>query len=131
MIHTFDVPKENWVNFVNTLNRHALEQPVRLEVVDRELGDQELEDLQPLRGLFFETKGSDRGSFLLTVGTDEGELTHRIDVPKRLYVGHNEGQEMEFLGIDEEPVGTTIIYFEHLAALPENVVHGTEASHPT
>jgi len=130
MIHTLDVPKENWVNFTNILNRHALERPVRLEVVERELGDQELENSLPLRGLNFETKGSARGAFFITVGTDEGEITHRIDTPKRLYVGHNETDEMEFLAIDEEPNGTTFIYFEHLAALPEHVVGGTAESHP-
>jgi Family of unknown function (DUF5335) len=130
MIHTLDVPRENWVNFTNILNRHALERPVRLEVVERELGDQELEDLQPLRGLSFETKGSARGSFLISAGTDEHEFTHRIERPKRLYLGHNESAEMEFLAIDEEPSGTTFIYFEHLAALPEQVVEGTADSHP-
>jgi hypothetical protein len=130
MIHTLDVPRENWVNFTNILNRHALERPVRLEVVERELGDQEMGDLQPLRGLSFETKGSARGSLLVSVGTDEDELTHRIESPKRLYVGHNESGEMEFLAIDEEPSGTTFIYFEHLPALPEHVVEGTAESHP-
>jgi hypothetical protein len=64
MIHALDVPKGNWVNFTNILNRYALERPVRLEVVEREL------------------------------------------------------------------LGTTFIYFQHLAALPEHVVEGTEESHP-
>jgi hypothetical protein len=129
MIRTLDIPKENWTNFINTLNRHALERPVRLEVVDRELGDQEMGRLLPLRGMDFETKGSARGAFFISVGSDEEELNHRIDIPKRLYVGHNEAAEMEWLAIDEEPIGTTIIYFEHLPALPEEVTEATAAPH--
>jgi len=128
-VRTLDIPKENWTSFINTLNRHALERPVRLEVAQRELGDQEMANLQPLRGMDFETKGSARGAFLVSVGSDEEELTHRIDNPKRLYVGQNEAAEMEWLAIDEEPIGTTFIYFEHLPALPEEVTEGSAAPH--
>jgi hypothetical protein len=129
MIRTLEIPKENWTNFINALNRHALERPVRLEVVKRELGDQEMGNLLPLRGVDYETKGSARGALLVSVGSDKEELNHRIDSPKRLYVGHNEAAEMEWLAVDEEPIGTTIIYFEHLPALPVEAheEHGQQA----
>jgi hypothetical protein len=119
MIHELEIPKPNWTNFLNTLNRQAADRPVRLEVIERELGDQEMADLQPLREIDFETKGSARGALLITVGSDRGELTHRIDRPTRFYIAHTQTGETESLAIQDESGGETVVYFENLPALPK------------
>jgi len=121
-IHDLEIPKQNWVSFLRDLNKLAQSRPVRLEVINRELGDQDMADKQPLREIDFETKGTARGSLIVAVGDDSEALFHRIDDPTRFFIAHNElGTLLETLAIQDSMGGETIIYFEELAALPEQV----------
>jgi hypothetical protein len=121
MIEGLEVPKENWPRFLKMLNRIAVDRPVRVEVVERELGDQEMAELAPLRELDFETKGSAKGKLILGVGSDQGPLIHTIATPTRFYVGITDAGVLEWLAIDEAPAGRTIVHFEQLPALPEPI----------
>jgi hypothetical protein len=79
-------------------------------------------DKQPLREIDFETKGTARGSLIVAVGTDSEPLFHKIDLPTRLFIAHNElGTLLETLAIQDAAGGETIIYFEELPALPEQI----------
>jgi hypothetical protein len=121
-IHDLEIPKQNWPSFLQVLNHYAESRPVRLEVINRELGDQEMADKQPLREIDFETKGSARGALIVAVGTDSEPLFHKIDMPTRLFIAHNElGTLLETLAILDSTGGETIIYFEELPALPEQI----------
>ncbi|HXN41149.1 MAG TPA: DUF5335 family protein [Myxococcaceae bacterium] len=121
-IHDLEIPKQNWVTFLRTLNQLAQSRPVRLEVINRELGDQEMVNKEPLREIDFETKGTARGALIVAVGDDSEPLFHRIDVPTRLFIAHNElGTLLETLAIQDSMGGETIIYFEELPALPEQI----------
>lgn len=121
-IHDLEIPKQNWVSFLRDLNKLAQSRPVRLEVINRELGDQDMADMQPLREIDFETKGSERGALIVAVGDDSDSLFHRIDDPTRFFIAHNElGTLLDTLAIQDSMGGETIIYFEELPALPEQV----------
>ncbi len=117
MIRTVEIPKERWPSFLQMLNRLADGRPVRLEVARRDLGDQEMSRLLPLIDVDFETKGSERGELVISVGGERGELTHVIEKPTRMAVGLNEANEPQWLAIDEHGEGTTIVHFERLPAL--------------
>ncbi len=121
MIRTLEIPKEDWLRFLDDVNRRALGRSVRLEVIGRELGDLEMGDLLPLRGIAFETKGSARGALFIMAGTDEEELSHEIATPTRIYLAHNEAAEMEWLAVEEAEGVKTLIHFEELLALPEGL----------
>jgi hypothetical protein len=121
MIRTLEIPKENWLGFLENVNRRALGRSIRLEAIGRDLGDQEMGNLLPLRGIAFETKGSARGALFIMAGTDEEELSHQIATPTRIYLGHNEAAEMEWLAVEEADGARTLIYFEELLALPEEL----------
>ncbi len=126
-IHSIEVPKQSWTSFLLALNRLAEDRPVRLEVINRELGDQEMATKLPLLAIDFETKGSERGDVLVTMMSDDGPLTHRIEKPTQFYIAHNEtGELMQTLAILDATGGETIIYFEDLPALPEQT--GANAS---
>jgi hypothetical protein len=119
-IHSIEVPKQSWTSFLQDLNRLAQDRPVRLEVINRELGDEEMASKLPLVAIDFETKGSERGDFLVTLMSDDGPLTHRIEKPTQLYVAHDEaGGLLQTLAVLEAGGGETIIYFEEVPALPE------------
>ncbi len=125
-IHSIEIPKESWVGFLQILNRYAQDRPVRLEVINRELGDQEMASKLPLEAIDFETKGTAKGSLLVSVISDDGPFTHRIDKPTHFYIAHNEtGELLQTLAILDADGGETVIYFENLPALPEQ----TSADH--
>ena len=117
MIRTVEIPRERWLEFLQMIHRMALGRPVRLEVARRELGDQEMSDKLPLLGLDLELKGSGRGELIVAVGSDRGELTHVIERPMRIAVGLNEGDEPQWIAVDERDEAVTIIHFERLSAV--------------
>ena len=117
MTRTVDIPAERWPGFLEMINRLANGLPVRLEVARRELGDQDMAKRLPLQEIDFETKGSERGRMVISVGSDRGELTHLITAPTRMAIGLNDFDEPEWLAIDESGEATTIIHFEELPAL--------------
>ncbi len=118
MLHTFEIPRARWATFLHLLERRAAGRPVRVEVVGRGLGDQEMANRLPLRGLELETKGSERGDVTVLAGTDDDPHDHRIDDATRLYVANNELAETEWVSIEERAGGRKLIHFEHLPALP-------------
>jgi hypothetical protein len=118
MIRTLEIPRERWPAFLRMLNRLAGDKPVRFEVARRELGDQEMGNLLPLRDVDLETKGSERGRLVISVGSDRGELTHLIEEPTLMAMGLNELNEPQWLAIRERSDATTILHFEQLPALP-------------
>lgn len=120
MAQTPDIPilKEKWPDFLQMLASELLDHPIRVEVENGELGDQEMGDLLPMRDLEFEKKGSERGNIELTVGSERGDLRHRIEHPSRIYVRLNGAGEVECIAIEGQGGDKTLIYFEHLPALP-------------
>jgi hypothetical protein len=116
-MRTIDIPNQRWPSFLKMLNKMADGRPVRLEVAQRELGDQNMSDLLPLSDLDLETKGSEKGRIIVTVGSDRGELTHHIGKPIRLAVGVNDANEPQWVAIYEEDGASTVIHFEQLPAL--------------
>ena len=126
MTPSFEIPRERWPEFLKMVNQHVLDNPVTVELAHQELLDQEVGTLLPLRNIDFETKGSERGHVILTVGTDREELTHEIKTPTRLFVGTREMSAIEWLAIEDAEGGKTMIHFEHLLALPhESSEEGT------
>jgi hypothetical protein len=117
---TKEIPKDRWKSFFEILNRHVGERPIRIEVIGRPLGDQEMAGLLPFRGLAFEPEGSERGTLTVTAGSDTDEVNHRIVGPQRVYTAHNDIGELEWICIEEHGEAgdaQTLIHFEHLPAL--------------
>jgi hypothetical protein len=120
MLQTLEIPRDRWMGFLHHFNRLLGERPIRIEVVGRAIGDQEMGDLLPFHGIDYDTKGSERGSITVHVGSERGELTHRIIGPTRIYVMQTGHGEVEWLAIEEQgEVGDvrTLIHFEHLPEL--------------
>lgn len=62
MKRTMELPRQGWSLYFEGLSRRALNQPLRIQVEDRELGDQALSQAQPLVEIELETKGSEMGA---------------------------------------------------------------------
>jgi hypothetical protein len=117
MLRTLVIPEERWGAFFEMLNRLGHERPVRVEVMGRTLGDQEMARLRPFLGLEQENKGSEGGTVTLTVGSDEGEYTHRIVEPTRVSAAQDEHGVLGWVAIEDAGEAKTLIHFEELAAL--------------
>jgi hypothetical protein len=124
MLRTHDIPKAQWESFLQMLSRELMDQPVRLEVENGELGDQELTRMLPLRDLEFETKGSEQGSIGLTVGSERGALGHWIENPSRISVRGSDAGELDCICIEGQGGDKTLIYFEHPAAIAPELTEG-------
>lgn len=118
MSRTIEVPRENWADYLCNLSKRALAQPVRVELLDSELGDQELSNLQPLLGIDFDTRGSEAGSIDITLGKGTSELEHRIDGARGLFLLVSDEGNLECLEIEGPSGSKTLVRFERLAALP-------------
>jgi len=118
MTRIIEIPNDRWTSFLKTISRLADGRSVRLEVASRELGDQDMAELQPLIGIYFETKGSERGEVVVSVGSDRGELTHVVAKPTRIAVTINDASEPQSVAIEDADGGTTIVHFERMPALP-------------
>jgi hypothetical protein len=114
MSNTMEIPRERWSSFLATFNRVLGGRPVRVEVMGRTLGDQELAELQPFQGVDYDHKGSERDTLTLHVGET---LEHRIARPTHLYLYQNDAGEMEWLAVEEAGEAQTLIHFEHIPEL--------------
>jgi hypothetical protein len=121
MIHTIEIAKDRWSSFLPKLARHVGGRPIHLEVLGRQLGDQQLATLLPLSGLNLETKGPERSSLVISARTGDGIVSHVIVRPKRMYLGQNDAGEIEWLAVEEDSEWRnirTLVHFEHLPSLP-------------
>jgi hypothetical protein len=116
---TVEIDPADWQAFFQMLNSRARDRPVRLEVEGRELGDQEMGQLLPFHEMDIDPRGSERGKVQITVGSDHGELTHRIDRPLKIYAIHNDTTELEVVEIEDADQGKTLIYFQQLPEITD------------
>jgi Family of unknown function (DUF5335) len=130
MARTIEVPKENWTIFLNALNKRTAGRPVRIEVENMDIGDQQMARQIPLQEISYETKGSDRGSIEIRVGYDTGdvrELTHWVSNASRLYIQENDNGEPECIEIESTDGGKLLIWSEHFPSLRETGEQQVEA----
>lgn len=130
---TFEIPRENWSTYLDELNKNAKDHTVRVEVMNRELGDQELAESVPLVGVDFETKGSMAGSIDIVAisPSKKTDMDHRIAKPEHVYIKANDAGQLETIAIEESSGGTTFVYFEELPMLPSYLPAGaSQPQHP-
>jgi len=118
MAHTIEIPRENWVGYFEHLSQRARTYPVRLEVENRDIGDQEMARGFPLVGIELETKGSEAGDIEVTVGDERQEFMHHVDNPMRVFLMVDDSGNIDCIEIEDRDNGKTLIFFEHHPGLP-------------
>ena len=107
----FEIKRDNWAGFFETLSKRRYEWKTKIEILSPETGDQTLTGGLPLNGITFENV-SDRTSISISVGenTDQHE-THNIKNPSRvafLAAADNHG---DVIDIEETDGIKTLITF--------------------
>jgi hypothetical protein len=125
-MQTREIPPNQWRQFFDDFSKRHDGWIVDLEVVGREIGDQqEVNDL-PLVGITADVKGSERRLEITAGKTTDSHVTHIIDRPRRVWVK----QPGESIEIEAEDGTKTIVSFEQVAPeqterqLPEEATKG-------
>jgi hypothetical protein len=107
----YEIKKEDWANFLNTLGKRRFEWRTRIEVVSSEIGDQILADGLPLNGFTVEKKG-DQMLIDISVGESrDAHQTHNIKNPLRVAYLPADDQHGDVIDIEEEDGTKTLITF--------------------
>ena len=133
MSRTTEIPRESWGKWLDDLSKRAQEHLVRIEVINREIGDQEMARFLPLIGISLEKKGSEAGDIdiAVAVASAQADLDHRVDKPTRMFVEANDRGLIECLEIEDEGGGKTLVYFEHLPPLPADLPQDATQQQPS
>ncbi|QRK13070.1 DUF5335 family protein [Archangium violaceum] len=118
MASTIEIPRENWALYFERLGRQAQTYPVRIEVENQDIGDQEMARRLPLVGIDLETKGSEVGDIEVTVGDADQNFMHHIDEPTRVFLMVDDSGNIDCIEIEDGAEGKTIIFFEKHPGLP-------------
>ncbi|WNG44601.1 hypothetical protein F0U60_11255 [Archangium minus] len=118
MANTIEIPRENWALYFERLGRQAQTYPVRIEVENQDIGDQEMARRLPLVGIDLETKGSEVGDIEVTVGDADQNFMHHINEPTRVYLMVDDSGNIDCIEIEDGAEGKTIIFFEKHPGLP-------------
>lgn len=122
MANTIEIPRENWSLYFERLSKQAQTYPVRIEVENRDIGDQEMTRRLPLVGIDLETKGSEIGDIEVTVGEANQNFMHHIEDPMRVYLKVDDSGNIDCIEIEDGDNGKTLIFFERQPGLSASVL---------
>lgn len=117
---TNEIPRDLWDQYLSELGNRMREQPVRIEIEGKEIGDQVFANL-PLVGISFEKKGSEGNAIEVTVGSTGRTITnatHLIESPVRVYEETTEDGKVECLDIEDADEVKTLVFFGSAAPTP-------------
>src|SRR5689334_20720282 len=120
------IEQDRWQDFLDDFSKRNQLRATRLEIADSEAGAGEEEEFLPLVGVSFEQKGTEAGSVVVILGSEnERHIEHRIENVQRIapLVGEDTGLEAG-LGFEDADGSRTLLLLEQLPELPENTGGG-------
>jgi hypothetical protein len=105
------IPQEQWGKFFDQFSGHNLGRHIEIEIIDSELGDEELIKNAPLLSIIYDRP--DKGDNLaIEMGKDEMTYGHTIDSPKEVSTGENSNSEIVAIQIKDANGRKTLIKLE-------------------
>lgn len=127
MANTIEIPRSSWSVYFERLGKQAQTYPVRIEVENRDIGDQEMARKLPLVGIDLETKGSEVGDIEITVGDADQNFMHHIEDPTRMYLKVDDSGNIDCIEIEDKDNGKTLIFFESKPGLSASILTESRA----
>lgn len=109
-----EIPREEWTRFLDTFSKQHEGWIANLEVVGRELGDQEESTRLPLVGISADKGPQPRIEVIVGRGP-EAHLTHTINGVKRVWLKPPEEPADEAIQVESEDGTITLVTFQHAA----------------
>ena len=105
------IPQEQWGKFFDQFSGDNRGRHIEIEIVDSELGDEELIKNAPLLAIIYDRP--DKGDNLaIEVGKDEMTYGHTIDSSKEISTGENSNSEIVAIQIEDANGRKTLIKLE-------------------
>ena len=109
---TIEVPRTQWMTFLDTLSRYHVEEPISVDVLRRDIGAQKEILHLPLGGIAADLKGS-QASISISAGPGPGEsISHVIADPLRVRLLRTFAGDDDVLEIQAADESRTLVYFE-------------------
>src|SRR2546423_14227976 len=116
-----EIPREEWVNYLDTFSRQHEGWLVSVEVLGAEIGAQVEAEGKPLEGITAELKGGVEDLISINVGRTPAErVTHNITAPSHVRIEQAENGADMALQIESSEGATTLVRLRS-AMLPEMV----------
>jgi hypothetical protein len=105
---TKSLPTEQWEKFFDQFSISNRGRHISIEIIDAELGDEELIKNAPLLAMIYDrpNKGN---NLAIEVGKDEMTYGHSIDSPTEILTGENSKGEIMAIWIDEATGRKTLV----------------------
>jgi Family of unknown function (DUF5335) len=107
---TKTVPTEQWEKFFDQFSTSNRGRHIAIEIIDAELGDEELIKNAPLLAMIYDrpNKGN---NLAIEVGKDVMNYGHSIDAPTEILTGENSKGEIMAIWIAEATGRKTLVKF--------------------
>lgn len=94
------VPREDWGKFFDRFSTDHRGKHISIEMIDAELGDEELIKNSPLLAMIYDRPGKG-DNLAIEIGKDEMTYGHSIDSPTEVLTGENSNGEIIAIWIAE------------------------------
>ncbi|WP_017301760.1 DUF5335 family protein [Nodosilinea nodulosa] len=102
------LPQERWGEFFDQFSNGNRGRHILIEIIDPELGDEELIQNAPLMAIVYDRPGKGN-DLVIEVGKDEVTYAHTIDAPIEVLTGQSETGQMVALSISDAAGTKTLI----------------------
>ncbi|HYR95663.1 MAG TPA: DUF5335 family protein [Candidatus Binatus sp.] len=112
-----EIPRDQWIRFFDDFSRQHQGWLVTVEVVGLKIGDQEEASRLPLVGVSADTKAGENRVAVMVGGRPDGNLTHIVERPKRVWLKEPEQPALPAhaaIDIESEDGTMTIVHFNHV-----------------
>lgn len=112
MITTTEISRYDWVSFFDALSHLHVDEPVRIEVLRKDIGAQlEVDDL-PLDGISADLRGSHATITIAAGSAPDQHLAHIISDPVSVRVARDAAGDDEALEIVDADRTVTLLFFD-------------------
>jgi len=105
------VPRERWGEFFDQFSNGNRGRHISIEIIDSELGDEELIKNAPLMAMVYDRPGKG-DDLVIEVGRDEVTYAHTIDSPTEVLTGQNSNGVMIAVRISAAAGTQTLIQLQ-------------------
>ena len=116
---------DDWQKYLNDFSRRNSGRTARLEVLSENLGVQGDVERLPLQGITLDKRSNLTSSLEIMLGgggaADMRHLTHTVPLVRRIVAKFGPDAREDALEIESEDGARTILVFETLRELPENL----------
>jgi len=113
-MQTRDIPREQWIKFLDDFSRSHEGWIVTLEVLGSDIGDQEEANNLPLVGISADVKARENRVEIIVGGRPDADVTRFIERPKHVWVKESTLPGDEAIEVEAEDGIKTILNFHRI-----------------